>query len=979
MGVPWAQPEERRRLSAMLEHSSDMISVLDAEGHILFRSVQGILGYADGTLVGTQALDMVHPDDKDAAAHHLDRALRGQRPRPLELRVCAADGSWRWVDVLLTNCLNDPDVAGIVVNARDVTDRKRVQAATQGDAWFRSLVQNATDVTIVCDARGQPRYATPSLERITGYSLEDDAFRPDLVHPDDLEALIDAFERAREGPGLPIHLEFRVRHQRGDWRMLEASITHLLHDPHVAGIVVNARDITDRKQAEDALLRRERRWRALFENSSDLVSVFGADGKMTFSSGQLKLLGYAPEPDQDASALIDVVHPDDRDEAIQQLGEMFEGTGLMSPHSVRVRHADGSWRWIESMVNRLVDDPDVAGIVVNSRDITERKRAEDELRDQTLFVETLHLVGQTLAAELDLLKLVQAVTDAATDVSGAAFGAYFPGEGRSTDGGLAVSAVSGDERPFFAQPDLVNRALRGQGPLRGPGVLTLPVRSSSGEVLGALLCGHSDGRLFSDRAVRMVSGIAAQAAVALDNARLYEKAQAEIAARKEAEAQLAFAATHDPLTDLPNRTLFLDRLSMALARAARQSGAVGVLLFDLDRFKVVNDSIGHAAGDQLLMQVARRLGDVVRPGDTVARLGGDEFIMVCESLNGEIDAIGIADRVAEVLTEPFGLDEAEVSVTASIGIAVATDASRDPAMLVRDADAAMYRAKERGRSRWELFDEDLRTHAVQRLSVETSLRRAVERGELCVHYQPIVATADGSMVGAEALLRWNDPERGLIEPSEFIGIAEESGLIVPIGRLVFTEVARLVAHADGSAPPTVTVNLSARQLGQRDLVRSIVNILDETGADPHRLGLEITESVIMEDVDSAIAVLNALRDIGIRLWVDDFGTGYSSLAYLRRLPLNGVKIDRSFVAGLGKEAEDSAIVAGIVSLAHTLGMQAVAEGVETAEQMLLLRQLGCEFAQGYHWSPAVPPGDWPGALPAKWAPREGRSGVGRTG
>jgi diguanylate cyclase (GGDEF)-like protein len=491
-------------------------------------------------------------------------------------------------------------------------------------------------------------------------------------------------------------------------------------------------------------------------------------------------------------------------------------------------------------------------------------------------------------------------------------------------------------------------------------------------VLGALLCGHLDDRDFSDRAVRMVRGIAAHAAVALDNARLYEQAQAEIAARKEAEAQLAFAATHDPLTDLPNRTVFLDRLSMALARAERQAGAVGVLLFDLDRFKVVNDSIGHAAGDELLTLVAHRLGQVVRPGDTVARLGGDEFIMVCEQLNGEIDAIGIADRVAEVLTEPFSLEEAEVSVTASVGIAVATENIDDPSALVRDADAAMYRAKERGRSRWELFDEGLRAHAVQRLSVENALRRALDRDELCVYYQPIVATTDGTMVSAEALLRWNHPERGLVQPGHFISIAEDSGLIVPIGRFVLTEVARLLAQPGSAAPAAVTVNVSARQLAERDLVRSIVHIISETGADPYRLGIEITESVIMEDVDSAVAILKALRDIGIRLWVDDFGTGYSSLAYLRRLPLDGVKIDRSFVAGLGREAEDSAIVAGIVSLAHTLGLQTVAEGVETAEQMLLLRQLGCDFAQGHHWSPAVRVDDLPDVELAKWVPGPGR-------
>jgi EAL domain-containing protein (putative c-di-GMP-specific phosphodiesterase class I) len=302
-----------------------------------------------------------------------------------------------------------------------------------------------------------------------------------------------------------------------------------------------------------------------------------------------------------------------------------------------------------------------------------------------------------------------------------------------------------------------------------------------------------------------------------------------------------------------------------------------------------------------------------------------------------------------------------------VGIAVASGPGCEPSSLVRDADAAMYRAKERGRNRWELFDQGLRTRAVQRLSMETALRRALERDELCLHYQPIVSLVDGSLAGAEALVRWNHPEHGLVPPSTFIQVAEETGLVVPIGNHVLTEACRALASGaldcglGGGELPSLSVNVSARQL-ERDLVRTMHHVLNDTGADPRRICIELTESVLMDDVESAVSTLQALRALGIRLWVDDFGTGYSSLAYLRRLPIHGLKIDRSFIAGLGREAEDSAIAAGVVSLAHTLGLVALAEGVETVEQLELLKELGCDYAQGFHWSPPLPTID----LPAGW-------------
>ena len=956
----WAGADEQRRLRAVLDNSSDLLIVLDAAGQAVFSAPEDILGHPSAELSATDAMALVHPHDREAVRGWLTEVVgRAGARAEVECRVAHADGTWRWMHVRAANLLDHPDVGGVIVNALDVTRERDAEAtARQSDERLRSLVANATDLTVVCDPDGIPRWATPSLERVFGFTLADisgERFHAEFVHPEDLPALVTAFQWASQRPGEAAPIEFRLLLLDGSLRVVEGTITCLLDDPAVAGIVLNVRDITDRKEAEAALRRSEQRWKVLFENSSDLVNVFGADGQMIFSSNSGAVLGLDPQLATDPSWAFEIVHPADRPLALAMFERMVSKPGTTGPVVTRVLHADGQWRWIESIANNLLDDPEVQGIVVHTRDITDRKSTENQLRDQTRFVETLHGVGQTLAAELDLERLVQAVTDAAVDVSGASFGVFVGSEE------AAVTAASGTPPEDYEFPrHVLNGVLGGEGLLRTDDVLAVPVISRRGEVLGALVCGGPEHGAFTERGERMLLGIASHAAVAIDNARLYQAAQTEISARKQAEAELAHAATHDPLTGLPNRALFLDRLAMALGRAERLPAAAGVLLFDLDRFKVVNDSLGHAAGDRLLVEVADRLRQIVRPGDTVARLGGDEFIMLCEALNGEIDAIGIADRVAEALSGTFAIDEAEVTVAASVGIAVASGPGRDPASLVRDADAAMYRAKERGRNRWELFDEGLRTRAVQRLSMETDLRRAIEREQLRLLLQPIVDVASGMVLGAEALVRWERSDLELVSPVDFIRVAEETGLIVGVGAWVLGEACRQLNDGVlecGDQHLTVSINVSARQLAQNDIVSTIRTLVDEAAVDPKRLCIEITESVLMEDVESAIAVLEELRSLGIELWVDDFGTGYSSLAYLRRLPIHGLKIDRSFVAGVAKGAEDAAIAAGVVSLAHSLGLQALAEGVETVEQLEVVRELGCDLAQGYYWAPPLAPND----------------------
>ena len=433
----------------------------------------------------------------------------------------------------------------------------------------------------------------------------------------------------------------------------------------------------------------------------------------------------------------------------------------------------------------------------------------------------------------------------------------------------------------------------------------------------------------------------------------------DITEQKQAEESLAHQARHDPLTGLPNRTVLADRLDQALARRHRRSSSVAVFFIDIDHFKWLNDALGHATGDRLLIEVASRLRDAVRPGDTVARFGGDEFVMLCEDLDDELHAAALARRLAGVVSSPLTLDSHQVTPTLSIGIALASATGDETAgALLRDADAAMHRAKAGGRDRYEIFDTQMRDRARDRLETESALRNAINRGEFVVFFQPEVDLTTNQVVGVEALVRWDHPERGRLSPDEFIPLAEETGLIVPLGSFVLAEACRQVAAWQRRYPRvsrlSLAVNLSARQLlapGLNEVVRAA---LARTGLAPGSLCLEITESVLLEDAESSLAALAALKEIGVRLGVDDFGTGYASLTYLKRFPVDVLKIDKSFVAGLVDDRQDRAIVSSVVDLAHAFGLATVGEGVETVEQLELLRSLGCDLAQGYFWSPALP-------------------------
>ncbi|MDX6711942.1 MAG: hypothetical protein QOH96_2958 [Blastocatellia bacterium] len=434
----------------------------------------------------------------------------------------------------------------------------------------------------------------------------------------------------------------------------------------------------------------------------------------------------------------------------------------------------------------------------------------------------------------------------------------------------------------------------------------------------------------------------------------------DITDRKRAENRLMHDAFHDALTGLPNRALFMDHLKLAVAHSQRRFGYLfAVLYLDLDRFKVVNDSLGHMIGDELLIGIGKRLENCLRPGDTIARLGGDEFTILLEDVKDEEDVAAVAERIQSELTLPFTIGGRDVFSSVSIGIAISSSDYERAEDILRDSDTAMYRAKTMGKARHEIFDKAMHAEALKILQIETDLRRAVERHEFYIDYQPIVRLETGKLCGFEALVRWKHPDRGLISPADFVPIAEETGLIGQIGSWVLREACRQMSRWNimfpTETPLVMAVNLSGKQFAHTNLIGEVAGILKETRLKPECLKLEITESVVMENIETATEMLRELRALGLKLSIDDFGTGYSSLSYLHKFPIDTLKIDRSFVTKMAENNENAEIVRTIVVLAKNLGMDVVAEGVETTEQCNLLKSLHCENGQGYLFSRPVAP------------------------
>ncbi len=478
-----------------------------------------------------------------------------------------------------------------------------------------------------------------------------------------------------------------------------------------------------------------------------------------------------------------------------------------------------------------------------------------------------------------------------------------------------------------------------------------PIITNDGQAIGSVCVIDTAPHEWTHTEINCLLDIAASLITELE-------LRSDLSQKRQTQEHLLYSTLHDALTGLPNRSLFTERLRHAMRRAARHPDDLFAVLFlDLDRFKDVNDNLGHFAGDELLRAVARRLEACLRPEDTVARLSGDEFAILLESITETSDAGRVAERIEEALSFSINLAGAEVTTSASMGIVTSSMMHDQPEQLLRSADMAMYRAKAAGRARYEMFDRAMHTDALERLQLETDLRRAVELGEFTLHYQPLVSLRTGRVTGLEALVRWQHPERGLVHPADFIPVAEETGLIVPIGRWVLLEACKQIgiwqkAHPR-TEPLTIGVNLSVKQFSQPDLIDQLSQVIEATGVLPASLRLEITESAIIDKGKYAVTILSQIRELGAQVYLDDFGTGYSSLSYLHGLPIDAIKIDRTFVSSMDTDDKNLRLVRTILTLAEIVGVRAEAEGISTAEQLRELRSLNCAQGQGYLFSAPI--------------------------
>ncbi len=633
---------------------------------------------------------------------------------------------------------------------------------------------------------------------------------------------------------------------------------------------------------------------------------------------------------------IESVHPDDRAACLASYTAAFE---TRSPFTIgyRMRRWDGQYRWLLDRGGpRYVRDGAFAGYVGGCVDITERRSSEDALRDSRVWFSALVNSLGVVVIETDLrARSITFINGQAERLFGYPEESWLGPDGRGLE---FWSAHLHPEDRDWASEFCAREIEAGRDH-----VFEYRFMTATGTVLWIreyATVSSEDGRPATARCVLVDITAAKEAQEALGRAH---------AGLRDSEARLKHYAYHDALTALPNRALLCDRLEQALAQGRREDHPVALLFLDLDRFKVINDTLGHPVGDELLRGVGGRLRGLLREGDTVARLGADEFVVLLPRIHTEGDAAQVAAKAIAEIATPFEVLGHELHVSASVGVSLFPRDGGDPETLLKYADTALYEAKARGRNQYQFFDHRRDAKARERLRIESCLRRAIERGQLLLHYQPQIDLRTGTLCGIEALIRWHHPEHGMVAPVQFIPIAEETGLIGPIGEWVLRTACREVEGeaAGGLANVRVAVNVSMRQLRQPDLAATVQAILVETGLDPGRLDLEITESSIMADPDRTIAVLRALHEMGVVLTVDDFGTGYSSLAYLKRFPLHRLKIDRSFVHDIPRDGDDVAIVQAILALARQLKLKVVAEGVESPEQRDFLDDHGCDEAQGY--------------------------------
>lgn len=803
----------------------------------------------------------------------------------------------------------------------------------ESEERYRVVTESASDAIITIDSENTILFVNPAVEEIFGYRVEE-------LLGNKLFKLMPERLRARHITGMKRYNETNIRNI--PWRGVE--ITALHKNGHEIPVEVSfgeidsdgarrftavMRDITKRKKAEKTIRESESRFRLLATYSPAVIFQTDAEGNWIFINDTwCRMTGLTTEESM-GGGWAKAIHPGDFDRLHK---EWKQAARTQREFSIEFRLVNISGN-IHQVSGRVVahynDENEPDGFFGTIVDITQTKRMETELRtardaalEKEYKLRTLFTSMNEGLTQVDDNEIIEFVNDRLCEMTGYE---------REELIGKTTLNVFFDEEGRRAVAKANKQRMKGI-----PGQYEARLRKKSGEMLWVLISGapivNAEGAVTGTLGMFM-----------------------NISERKRIEAQLLHDAFHDALTGLANRALFMDHLRMTIERCrSRHSNFYAVLFIDFDRFKVINDSLGHSEGDELLKQAAQRLTSCTRSGDLAARLGGDEFVILLSEMPEAGDAVRVAERIQDELRNSFVLDSGEVFMSASIGVALGTGDYNKAEDMLRDADIAMYRAKSGGGTRYQVFDQSMHTQATARLQLETELRQAFERCEFEVHYQPIVNLLTRKLNGFEALARWRHPKRGMISPAEFIPAAEETGLILPLGRWILEESCRQMKNWQNTAPSAaslyVSVNLSFKQFLQTDLPEQVSKALVAAKLAPRCLKLEITESHLVENREKAVEIMHRLRALGVELSLDDFGTGYSSLSYLHYLPIDNLKIDRSFVGRMTESDENREIVRTIIKLAQNLKMKTVAEGIETADQLAELNRLNCESGQGYFFS-----------------------------
>ncbi len=966
--------EELRRFRAAMDASADLILLVDPV-KLRYLDVNDAacraLGYSREEFLAMGPQD-IFSISREKLTDLYNRLIDGDKSEEkVEGSYRRKDGSKLEVESF-RRAVHSSEGNIIVAVARDITERRGREEQLRR---FRLAMDNSADMIVLID-RATMRFVDVNATAcdLLGYSREEMLkMGPHDLLPVSRAELERSYDDLIANPSLTSGMNTHYRCRDGTLLPFE-STRRVLRSGDTYIIAAISRDIRDRIAAETALRESNERFNTAVRATSDVIWDLNLiTESLWWNENFTKVFGYPREDvDRTVKSWYDATHPDDRDRVESGMRRLIASGGESWSDEYRFRRRDGSYAEVLDRGHVIRDSAGKAVRMIGAmEDVTSRKEGEEKMRKQALQQRLIAEFGQWVLAstgvadvlnravelvsvtlKADYCNVLELDTDGKQLLFKAAAG--WPAEwvGQRTvpvRPGNRIEFALSHREPVITKDyeDKEEETRFSPSPLLQFGVrsgVEVPIFGTTG-TFGILSAHALKPRRFGEDDLSFLQSVANILALAIE--------------RKGAEERLAYLAQFDALTALPNRHLFHDRLLQTMAQGRRSGNPMAVLYIDLDRFKLVNDTKGHGAGDKLLKAAAARLTQCIRSGDTVGRFGGDEFGAVLSDLAKPGDASIVAQKMIDALARPFDLDGHETYVTASVGITLFPADSEEAGALIMNADTAMYRAKEQGRNTYQYFTREMNERALARMQVEAALRRALERREFLLHYQPKVDLENGAICGFEALLRWQHPERGMVSPVEFIPVLEDAGLIVPVGEWVMREVCRQIQawKSSGLSVPPVAVNLSARQFLQKDLEATVRLILRESAVDPSLIQFELTESLLMKEPEAAARTLRGLKESGVRISVDDFGTGYSSLAYLKRFPIDALKIDHAFIRDVTTNPEDAAIALAIIGLAHSLKLKVVAEGVETEGQLNFLSMHACDEMQGYYFSRPVPPSE----------------------